>query len=118
MAPLRFSENYQRNIERISSKVLRKSWRFLEYDWAANWQQIMAQSFTEYLRGIGSGEFWSGSENHRKVSRVRTPIIHDLPQIDTMKHYMTQSDTIIIVLTPRIQLIHDRVISKQYYYNQ
>ena len=101
-------------MERISSKVLRKSWRFLddyEYDWlAADWLKVLQNTSEE----LGVGKKWSVSENHRKVSRVRSPIIHDPPQIDTMNHYMTQSDTIIIVLTVFIQLIHDRIVGKQY----
>ena len=108
-------------MERLTSKVLRKSWRFLEYDWLAadsSWQQIV-QSWLKELQNtseeLGGGELWSVSENHRKVSRVRSPIIHDPPQIDTMKHYVTQSDTIIIVLTIPIQPCHYWIVSEHHY---
>ena len=49
--------------------VLRKSWRFLEYDWAAkhgSWLKELQNTSEE----LGGGKKWSVSENHRKVSRV------------------------------------------------
>ena len=61
-------------MERLTSKVLRKSWRFLaagyELDWlAADWLKELQNTSEE----LGGGELWSVSENHRKVSRVPSP---------------------------------------------
>ena len=63
-------------MERLTSKVLRKSWRFLaaEYYWlAADWLKELQNTSEE----LGGGELWSVSENHRKVSRVLSPTFPD-----------------------------------------
>ena len=68
--------------------------------------------FTEEL---GVGELWSVSENHRKVSRESTPTLRDPFLYDTSWHYSTQSDTVIIVSTIFIELIHNWIVSKHHY---
>ena len=53
-------------------------------------QQIGSKFYRIPQRGGELGEFWSVSENHRKVRRVCSPTFLNKTQYDTMEHFITQ----------------------------